>query len=51
MDLMDKFMTLLTAVVESADKAQHDAKVARVREEMVQGKENMAVEETRRATE
>ena len=51
MDLMDRLTTLLTAAVEPADKAHHDAEVARVREEMVQGKENMAVEETRRATE
>ena len=36
MDLMDKLTTLLTAVVEPADKAQHDAEVARMREEMVQ---------------
>ena len=38
MDLMDKMMTLLTAVIEPVDKAQHDAEVARVREEMVQAK-------------
>ena len=31
MDLMDRMTTLLTAVVEPADKAQHDAKVARLR--------------------
>ena len=47
MDLMDKLTTLLTAMVETADKAQHDAEVARVREEMVQDKENLAAEETR----
>ena len=35
MDLMDKLTTLLTAVVEPADKAQHDAEVARVHQEMV----------------
>ena len=28
MDLMDKMMALLTAVVEPADKAQHDAGLA-----------------------
>ena len=38
MDLMDRLATLLTAAVEPADKAQHDAEVARVREEMVQAK-------------
>ena len=51
MDLMDKLTTLLTAAVEPADKAQHYAAVARVREEMVQAKENLAVEETRMAAE
>ena len=49
MDLMDKLTTLLTAVVELADKAQHDAEVARVREEMAQAKENLAAEEVRMA--
>ena len=51
MDLMDKLTTLLTAVVEPADKAQHDAEVARVCEEMVQAKENLAAEEVRMAAE
>ena len=51
MDLMDKLTTLLTAVVEPADKTQHDAEVARVREEMVQAKENLAAEEVRMAAE
>ena len=48
---MDKLTTLLTAVVEPADKAQHDAEVAHVREEMVQAKENLAAEEVRMAAE
>ena len=51
MDLTDKLTTLLTAMVEPVDKAQHDAEVARVREEMVQAKENLAVEEVRMAAE
>ena len=51
MDLMDELTTLLTAVVEPADKFQHDAEVARVREEMVQAKENLAAEEVRMAAE
>ena len=50
-DLMDKLTALLTAVVEPADKAQHDVEVARVREEMAQDKENLAAEEVRMATE
>ena len=49
MDLMDKLTTLLTAVVEPANRAQHDAEVARVCEEMVQAKENLAAEEVRMA--
>ena len=49
MDLMDRLTTLLTVVVEPADKAQHDAEVARMREEMVQAKENLAAEDTRMA--
>ena len=44
-------MTLLTAVVEPTDKAQHDAEVVHVREEMVQAKENLAAEEGRMAAE
>ena len=51
MDLMDKLTTLFTAVVQPVDKAQHDAEVARVREEMVQAKENLAAEEVRMAAE
>ena len=51
MDLMDKLTTLLTAMVEPSDKAQHDAEVACVREEMVQAKENLATKETRMAIE
>ena len=46
MDLMDRLTTLLTVVVEPADKAQHDVEVARMREEMVRAKENLATEET-----
>ena len=51
MDLMDKLTTLLTAVVEPTDKAQHDAEVARVHEEMVQADENLAAEEVWMAVE
>ena len=42
MDLMDKLTALLTVVVEPVDKAQHDAEVEWVREEMAQAKENLA---------
>ena len=51
MDLMDKLTALLTAVVEPSDKVQHDAEVARVREEMAHAKENLAAEEVRMAAE
>ena len=50
-DLMDKLTTLLTATVIPANKDQHDAEVARVREEITQAKEALAAEETRLATE
>ena len=50
-DLMDKLTALLTVVIEPADKVQHDAEVARVREEMAQAKENLAAEEVRMAVE
>ena len=49
MDLMDKMTALLTAVVEPADKAQHDTEVARLREEVAQAKENLAAEDVRMA--
>ena len=51
MDLMDKLTALLTAVVEPADKAQHDTEVARVHEEMTQAKENLAAKEARMVAE
>ena len=50
-DLMDKLTALLTATVIPANKDEHDAEVARVREEMVQAKENLAAEEVRMAAE
>lgn len=51
LDLMDRMMTLLTAVVEPADKAQHDAEVARLRGEVAQAKEKLAAEDVRMAAE
>ena len=50
-DLMDKLTALLTATVIPANKAEHDAKVERVREEIAQAKEALAAEDTRLATE
>ena len=50
-DLMDKLMTLLTATVIPANKDEHDAEVARVREEIAQAKEALAAEDTRLGTE
>ena len=50
-DLMDKLTTLLTATVIPANKDEHDAEVARVREEIAQAKEALAAEDTRLATE
>ena len=50
-DLMDKLTTLLTATVIPANKDEHDAGVARVREEIARAKEALAAEDTRLATE
>ena len=50
-DLMDRLTTLLTATVNPADQAGHDAEVARLREEIAQAKENLAAEDTRLDTE
>ena len=51
MDLMDKLTALLTAMVILANKDEHDAEVARVREEIARAKEALAAEDTRLATE
>src|SRR4051812_44632230 len=51
MDLMDKLTTLLTATVVPANQSEHEAEVARVREEIAQAKETLAAEDTRLATE
>ena len=51
MDPMDRVMAMLTAVVELADKAQHDAEVAWLRGEVAQAKENLAAEDVRMAAE
>ena len=45
-DLMDKLTTLLSATVIHANKDEHDAEVARVREEIAQAKEALAAEDT-----
>ena len=50
-DLMDKLTALLTAMVIPANKDEHDAEVARVREEIARAKEALAAEDTRLATE
>ena len=50
-DLMDKLTALLTATVIPANKDEHDAEVARVREEIARAKEALADEDTRLATE
>ena len=47
MDLTDKLTTLLTAVVNPADQAQHDAEVAQLKLDMVHAKEDLAVEDVR----
>lgn len=49
MALMDRMTALLSAVVNPADQAQHDAEVAQLREEVVQAKEYLAAEDVRMA--
>ena len=51
MDLMDRMTALITVVVNPVDQAQHDAGVARLREEVAQAKENLAAEDVRMAAE
>ena len=49
-DLMENLTTLLTATVVPVNKDEHDAEVARVREEIARAKEALAAEDTRLAT-
>ena len=51
MDLTDKMTTLLTATVDPADQAQHDAEVARLKLDLVKAKEDLAAEGIRMAAE
>ena len=50
-DLMDKLTALLTATVIPANKDEHDAEVAWVREEIARAKEALAAEYTKLAME
>ena len=47
MDLTDKLITMLTAMVNPADQARHDAEVAQLKLDMVQAKEDLAAEDVR----
>ena len=51
MDLTDKMTALLTAVVDPADQAQHDAEVAQLKLDLVKAKEDLAAEGIRMAAE
>ena len=51
MDLTDKMTAMLTATVIPTNKDEHDAEVARVREEIARAKEALPAEYTRLATE
>ena len=51
MDLTDKMTVLLTATVDPADQAQHDAEVGQLRLDLVKAKEDHAAEGTRMAAE
>ena len=44
MDLTDKMTALLTAAVDPADQAQHDAEVAQLKLDLVKAKEDLAAE-------
>ena len=50
-DLVDKPTTLMTVVVNPADQDQHDAAVAKLRDEIAQAKEELNAENARMATE
>ena len=50
-DLLDKLTTLLTAVVYPADQDQHNAVVAKLRDEIAQAKEELNAENARMAEE
>ena len=50
-DLTDKMMVLLTAAVDPADQAQHDAEVAQLKLDLVKAKEDLAAEGIRMAAE
>ena len=51
MDLTDKMTALLTATVDPADQAQHDAEVAQLKLDLVKAKEDLAAEGIRMAAE
>ena len=51
MDLTDKMTALLTATVDPADQARHDAEVAQLKLDLVKAKEDLAAEGIRLAAE
>ena len=51
MDLTDKMTALLTATVDPADQAQHDAEVAQLKLDLMKAKEDLAAEGIRLAAE
>ena len=51
MDLTDKMTSLLTATVDPADQAQHDAEVAQLKLDLIKAKEDLAAEGIRLAAE
>ena len=51
MALMDKLTALLTAMVNPANQAQHDAQVAQLRDEVALAKEGLAAEDVMMAAE
>ena len=49
-DLLDALATLLTTEVNSVNQTQHNANVAKLRDEIAQAKEELNAENTRMAT-
>ena len=50
-DLLDALTTLLMAVVNPANQDQHNAEVAKLRDQIAQAKDNMAAEDARMTAE
>ena len=50
-DLLDNLSALLTTEVNPVNQVQHNAEIAKLRDQVAQGKEDLAVENARMITE